>query len=194
MSKLIFTSKGLNQPKGFQLISKELEKDGDEADKSILLISVPEYGINNLLYEACIEMGFSSDNITVHRKDISLQEYYDYIYVTEGNAFQILKYIRDNQLTDLIRASVEAGATYIGASAGALIAGTDIECALDFDENVVQMEDFTALQLFDGIVIPHYNRKELERYISNCDKKHMKRYANIYSVSNERLLVMVLNR
>ena len=30
MSKLIFTSKGLNQPKGFQLILKELAKEGEE--------------------------------------------------------------------------------------------------------------------------------------------------------------------
>ena len=40
--------------------------------------------------------------------------------------------------------------TYIGSSAGAMIAGTDIYLAEDFDENIVGLTDLKALGLFDG--------------------------------------------
>lgn len=55
--------------------------------------------------------------------------------------------------------------TYIGSSAGAMIAGTDIYLAEDFDENIVGLTDLKALGLFDGSVIPHYSRRDLKRYI-----------------------------
>lgn len=54
--------------------------------------------------------------------------------------------------------------TYIGSSAGAMIAGTDIYLAEDFDENIVGLTDLKALGLFDGSVIPHYSRRDLKRY------------------------------
>ena len=61
--------------------------------------------------------------------------------------------------------------TYIGSSAGAMIAGTDIYLAEDFDENIVGLTDLKALGLFDGSVIPHYSRRDLKRYIKKFESE-----------------------
>ena len=78
---------------------------------------------------------------------------------------------------------------YIGCSAGAAIAGVSVEEIKDFDKNNVGMTDFSGLGLFDGIIIPHYTKKELKRYISNSYGIEDK-YKSILSVSNEKSLVM----
>lgn len=64
-----------------------------------------------------------------------------------------------------------------------------VEEVKDFDKNNVGMTDFSGLGLFDGIIIPHYTKKELKRYISNSYGIKDK-YKSILSVSNEKSLVM----
>lgn len=64
-----------------------------------------------------------------------------------------------------------------------------VEEIKDFDKNNVGMTDFSGLGLFDGIIIPHYTKKKLKRYISNsCGIED--KYKSILSVSNEKSLVM----
>ena len=72
--------------------------------------------------------------------------------------------------------------TYIGSSAGAMLAGADIMLAGDFDINFVGMTDFTALNLFDGTIIPHYEPEYLENYIRNTEAHVINRYSKILSV------------
>ena len=77
---------------------------------------------------------------------------------------------------------------YIGASAGATIAGVSIEEVKDFDRNYVNMVNFEGLGLFDGIIIPHYTKSELKRYIKSNPGIEGK-YNMILSVSNEKSVV-----
>ena len=79
--------------------------------------------------------------------------------------------------------------TYIGSSAGAMIAGTDIYLAEDFDENIVGLTDLRALGLFDGSIIPHYSRQDLIRYINNSKQEDIRRYSELYSVDDNEALV-----
>ena len=78
---------------------------------------------------------------------------------------------------------------YIGCSAGAAIAGVSIEEVKDFDRNFIGMVDFGGLNLFDGIIIPHYTKSEFRRYISNSPGIEEK-YNRILSISNEKSLVL----
>ena len=79
--------------------------------------------------------------------------------------------------------------TYIGSSAGAMIAGTDIYLAEDFDENIVGLTDLRALGLFDGSIIPHYSRQDLIRYINNSKQEDIRHYSELYSVDDNEALV-----
>ena len=81
--------------------------------------------------------------------------------------------------------------TYIGSSAGAIIAGTDIMLARDFDSNSVGMIDFTALELFDGTIIPHYEPENLQMYIQNTERHILNRYSKVLSVSNDDVVVII---
>lgn len=80
--------------------------------------------------------------------------------------------------------------TYVGSSAGAIIAGSDIMLARDLDSNYVGMIDFTALYLFDGTIIPHYEPEHLENYIKNTEEHILNRCSRILPVSNKEVLVI----
>ena len=98
--------------------------------------------------------------------------------------------LRERGLDSVIKEGFKQGnKIYIGCSAGAAIAGVSIEEVKPFDRNFVGMQDFTALGLFDGIIIPHYTKSELNRYINNSPGMKEK-YNKILSVSNEKSLVL----
>ena len=139
-----------------------------------------------ILEDACVNLGFKKENVILSGQQKSNVELLDvdYVYVTEGNTFEILLMLRERGLDSIIEEAVKKGATYIGSSAGAMIAGTDVEEALNFDRNYVGLSDFKGLCLFDGIVIPHYTKEELKRYVHNSPGIE-KRYKRILSVGNE---------
>lgn len=191
MKKLIFTSYGLTTAVGRKLIKAEIKKDGDLENKRIFLFHEQHYSIENMLVEACLRMGFKKENIVLSGQQKSNDELLtmDYIYVTEGNTFEIMALLRERGLDSVIQEAFRRGSAYIGASAGAMIAGVSIEEALSFDLNFAQMNDFAGLCLFDGVIIPHYTKEELKRYIKNSPGIEEK-YKNIYSVADDKSLVL----
>ena len=191
-NKIILTSYGLTSSIGRKLISEELAKHTELQSKKVFLFHEPHYSIENMLIEACLSMGFKAENIILSGQQKSNEELLecDYYYVTEGNTFEVLSLLRERGLDSLIcKAFAEGSKTYIGCSAGAMIAGVSIEEALCFDRNFMRMTDYTALGLFEGIVIPHYNKSELKQYIKNTPGIE-KKYGNILSVANDGILVI----
>lgn len=188
--KIILTSYGLTTSIGRKLIGKELVHE-DLEGKRIFLFHEPHYSIESMLRSACISIGFKEDNIIFSGEQKSNAEIssVDYLYCTEGNTFEILSLLRERHYDDAFVNAFNKGATYIGASAGAMIAGVSIEEAKFFDRNFVNMSDFKGLCLFDGIVIPHYTKAELKRYIRNSPGIE-KKYKRIFSVANEKSLVL----
>lgn len=194
--KLILNSRGLNTLAGTRQIANGLEQVFDEeslAEKKILVVIPPDYGVDNLIIESCQELGFARENI-IFSKDFKQDDgTIDVVYISEGNTFEILDYMRKNDLVDYIRKQVlENDAVYIGSSAGALIAMSDIELALEFDRNFVGMTDFTGLQLLDKkcTILPHYEPYEARRFFDNCEKSFVEKYEEFYSVGNNSWLVL----
>lgn len=192
MKKIIVTSYGLTSKVGRKLIAKELKKDSDLHNKTIFLFHEPYYSIEDILINVCVdEIGIKRENVMVvdSAKAVQQVEAADYIYVTEGNTFKILDRIHKCGIRESIRTAVERGCVYIGASAGAMIAGTSVEEALNMDENRTLLDDFTALGLYDGLILPHYEKNELKRYIANSPGITT-RYKNIVSVANGEIKVL----
>lgn len=162
------------------------------SNKKIFLFHEPHYSIEAMLVESCLNLGFKQDNIILSGQQASNQEVLecDFYYCTEGNTFEVLSLLRERGLDSVIKEGFKKGnKTYIGCSAGAAIAGMSIEEVKDFDRNYVGMVNFTGVGLFDGIIIPHYTKSELKRYISNSPGIEEK-YNMILSVSNEKSLVL----
>ena len=115
----------------------------------------------------------------------------DYIYVTEGNTFEVLNRMRRHALCDYVKEAVLGGAVYIGASAGAIIAGNEITPALSMDLNFVQMkeEEMKGLGLFDGVVFPH-TEPEKRKECAEAFGEKAKCWKEIISVDNEEIIIM----
>lgn len=118
-------------------------------------------------YKAILNLGINESNITEYKiggNDIDINDF-DIIYMMGGNTFYLLDMIRKFNFDNRIRDFINKGKIYIGSSAGSEILGNSIEPALPYDENKVNMNDFSGLKLVDGLVIPHSNKKE--EFINN---------------------------
>jgi dipeptidase E len=78
----------------------------------------------------------------------------DGVFVGGGNTYALLKRLRDAGLLEALRARVTAGLPYLGASAGANVAGPTILTTNDW--NVVGLDAFAALGLVPFNINPHY--------------------------------------
>ena len=113
-------------------------------------------------YETILDLGFSKENIyefKIGQKEININDF-DVIYMMGGNTFYLMDMIRKYNFDTVIKKAMDNGIIYIGSSAGSIILGNSVEYALPFDENNVDLKDFSGLRIIDGIIIPHANRKE----------------------------------
>ena len=110
----------------------------------------------------------------------------DAVYISGGNTFGTLKRIRETGADKLLINLVKSGAIYIGGSAGAHIASTNIEHVAKYDEDTFGFSDFSGLCLYGGIFICHYDEKRREDY------EHLKgdgKYHIIHLRDDESILV-----
>ena len=195
MGILLLNSKGFNTRAGTCTIRTKLLELGyeDLSLKTIFAASLPAYEVDDIIVNNLTEIaGFRRENIYMSADGIHKNVAPDFIYVTEGNTFEVLNYMRQHRLIEYIREmySTNPNTVYIGSSAGAMIAGTDIMLAGDFDSNAVGMMDYTALGLFEGTIIPHYEPEQLERYLDETQDHIKNRYKQILSVGNTEVIVM----
>jgi dipeptidase E len=80
------------------------------------------------------------------------------IFVGGGNTYALLQRLRESELLDAVRARVAAGLPYLGASAGANLAGPNILTTNDW--NVVGLSRFDALGLVPVNINPHYRETD----------------------------------
>ncbi len=79
------------------------------------------------------------------------------IYCAGGNTFRLLKALKDSGADKKICQYVKNGGAYIGSSAGAIIAGADIQPIIYMDANAVLLKDTRGLDMMQGwSTIAHY--------------------------------------
>ncbi len=117
----------------------------------------------------------------------------DLIYISGGNTFATLDKIRKCGFDKDIINYIKDGVTYIGGSCGAHIVTKNIEHLLELDDNYLNIKDYDALGLFDGIIIPHYNEEEYNPELRKrvYDRLVNENKYNVYALTNADSLVVL---
>lgn len=103
MGLLILNSRGINTVGGVKIIRDRLESLGLDEFKynKIFVVSYPYYEVDEFIINNLVKIiGFEKENIYLSSNGIPEGIIPDFVYVTEGNTFEILKYMRLEGLFD----------------------------------------------------------------------------------------------
>ena len=185
MNNIILTSCGIRnenfKDRFHRIISKEELKS-----KKVLYITTASDGEEDddktwmdEEYKTILDLGINESNITEYKigNEINICDF-DIIYMMGGNTFYLLDVIRKTGFDKIIVDFINKGKIYIGSSAGSEILGNSIDVALGYDDNNVNMVDFTGLKIVDALIVPHSNRKE--EFISELKNKTKENVITLY--------------
>ncbi len=204
--KLILTSKGLNTAFGTQLMKDVVEKERlSFVNKKIFLLTFPQYEVDEKVVNACKELGFAEANIyktaDFEGKSIDEMPDVDVLYATEGNVFEMLSYLRLYKFDLYAKRIMEKnGSIYIGSSAGAAFASSDVKLAEYFDRNFSQVKNYEGFALLPGTelkadtIIPHYTLEQCEQFVEKLSEAEKDKYETIHNISNEEALIMDMRK
>lgn len=113
----------------------------------------------------------------------------DVVYVAGGNTFYLLNQLRRSGFGEMLDKFVENGGKYVGASAGALVAGPDIEIAATADELVPDLESTRGLGWVDIVPMPHYGMSSRTKSIDNAVNQYKSKYKVVPITDDQAILV-----
>ena len=76
------------------------------------------------------------------------------VFVGGGNTFRLLRALQEMDLVERLRSCVASGVSYIGSSAGSIVAGPTIKTTKDMP--IVEPRTFSSLELIPFQISPHY--------------------------------------
>lgn len=190
--KVILTSKGFENENVFNKIISKLNKEIKEIRMLVIPIARKyEYKKEKYMRDY-IKLGFNEANVYFF-DDENPQEFenldIDIIFVCGGNTFTLKHYLKKSKFENNIYDYLSKGVTYVGASAGSHIATNSIEHVLKFDENTINEKDMSGLNLYDGILICHYdfNKEEIYNELLKENKK-------VETLTDEEILYLENNK
>ena len=197
--KLILSSSDFINRHSKQVILNNIDKE--LSDNKVLFIpnekATREKIKSDKYYDRLYRDGFTKkDNIYIFDetevdrfKNLNI----DLIYVSGGNTFATLDKIRKSSFDKDIINYINNGVIYIGGSCGAHIVTKNIKHLEKLDDNYLNIKDYDALGMFDGIIIPHYNEKgynpELRKQVYN--KLINENKYKVYALTNDDSLVII---
>jgi len=104
--------------------------------------------------ERFARMNYKVESVHNSADPVGAVERAEAVFIGGGNTFRLLKALYDRQLLNSIRARVDAGMPYMGASAGSNVAGPTIRTTNDMP--IVEPPSLDALNLFPYQINPHY--------------------------------------
>ena len=167
MNNIVLTSCGLRNEEFKNRFYKIISKD-ELSNKKVLYITTAIDGEkdNNKdwvieEYKTILDLGIDESNITEYKigNNINIEDF-DIIYMMGGNTIYLLDMVRKYNFGEVIKDFINKGKIYIGSSAGSQILGSTISLNAIYEDNFVNMTDFTALGIVNKEVVPHANRKE----------------------------------
>ena len=118
--------------------------DADRAKLAAMQFVVTDYDLKN-------------KNVDLLRQELNQ---FQVIFVEGGNTFYLLNEIKKSGFDVVIQELLAKGVIYIGASAGSMILGPDLNhlVKIDHPEQVPKLIDYTCLSIIKERIIPHLGR------------------------------------
>jgi len=113
---------------------------------------------------------------------------FDVIFVAGGNTFYLLDWARKSGFITVAKELVGQGKIYIGSSAGSYLACPTIEASSwkRADKDIVGLEDLTALNFVDFILVAHYT----EEKASNVEENRKKTKYPVITLTDQQMVVV----
>lgn len=109
----------------------------------------------------------------LHRKSVADLQQFSAVYIGGGNTFHLLNEMRDSGFDKVLEEYINGNGVVYGGSAGAIILGSNIMTSAHLDENRVGVQDFSGLDVLDGLAVwCHYesgNDEMIRSYIRDFE-------------------------
>ena len=123
--------------------------------------------------------------------DLSALDSADAVFVDGGSPFFLLQAMRESGFDAAVSEAVRGGLPYVGMSAGAVVAGPDLE-PLSTTSNTglaPRLRSTEGLALVDSVVFPHFNSPERAAQFAKVDAEYGARYALVPLSDSQALIV-----
>jgi dipeptidase E len=132
------------------------------------------------------KVGVKLDHLDLGKDPRELVRKTSVFLVAGGNTYQLVSQLKKHNLMNQIKKQVKKGATYIGLSAGANIAGPNILTTNDW--NVIGSTYFEGLNLVPFNINPHYGAPQ-DKILSSAEARDER--IQEYLVFNESPVVAI---
>lgn len=196
MRKLLLTSSGLSNRKianeFINLVGKTVE------EITILFVPTASRSKDELFYvgktrQQFLDLGIPEKNIIdfVADNPIHTRQIFDIIVVCGGNSFYLLSKLKQTKYFDFFAKKVNEGTTYVGISAGSVIATPNIKYINGMDINDCGLKDFDAFGWIDGALVPHYSDDDsgIKEYVENLKEQNKP----LYVLTDEQAIKIIDN-
>lgn len=115
----------------------------------------------------------------------------DIIHIAGGNTFYLLEKINESGFDEIIKRRVEEGVMYVGSSAGACLAGPDIEPIrlADDPKEAPNLKSTKGLGLVGFVVVPHFDVEKYQKEIGEIMELYDDKFKLIPLNNNQAILV-----
>ena len=188
--RVILTSKAFANETINDKLKNELSDLDSTTAKVLYLPTAVDENIytTDKYFSEMINFGFCEENVI--RFDYKNAKDYagldiDVIYVTGGNTFLLLDRIKKCGFDIELRKYIESGVIYIGRSAGSHLITKNVRHVLNFDDVGEYSGDYEGLDIWDGVLICHYD--ESRKCIYDEEKA---KGSNVEVLTDEEMLVI----
>ncbi len=181
------------------LIQPLLPKPATELKAVFIPTAGDPYDDKSFVYvdkDKLVEMGFEVVDIDLKKTQGSDLENalndVDVILVAGGNTFYLLDQAKKSGFDVLVKKLVEKGVVYIGSSAGSILCCPTIEGAKRFDSptDAPDLKDYTGLNLFNKILIPHAHKEKYAERIQQTTEEMKTKGLEIITLTDNQAIIV----
>ena len=150
--------------------------------------------------QALVDAGFEVSDYTITDKtkeqlEKDLTEF-DYIYLSGGNTAYLLQQSQKSGFVSVVKDLIlRKGKTYIGTSAGSIIAGPEIPVYLLEDNTDIKLSDAKGYGFVNFTLLPHWGSEDFrEKYLSKRIKIIYNENSGPFILLNDNQYIYVLGK